>query len=366
MDMKNRALCFALRNPPTGVAKTKLKDIVKVVKKMSGRRPTLGAVAEAAASFGDEKGVVGRPVGSRKTTKEEDKQVLTTFHKMRPPGHGVDSRLIHSALPRTLKKKITRRTVVHRLAEKGIRPEKKINKSDPGPALMRTRLAFAKKFEGKTAQSWKADLQAVGDIKEFTWYPKALQPKFKRLRAPWTYMTKAEKKLPAFVRPKRWFPKSQYKFVKKQKVFGFTASSGKMLAFLVPSPWSTEKWARLVKTQLAPFLKAAFPNRREFQILLDGEKVLHGPAAKTAFREHKITVLPSWPKYSPDLNPQEHVWTIAEKALRLKEQDDYSFDEWKKRLVPAVKAYPSPEKLIPSMAKRCAQVFARSGAMTDK
>jgi hypothetical protein len=24
MDMKNRALCFALRNPPTGVAKTRV------------------------------------------------------------------------------------------------------------------------------------------------------------------------------------------------------------------------------------------------------------------------------------------------------------------------------------------------------
>jgi hypothetical protein len=67
----------------------------------------------------------------------------------------------------------------------------------------------------------------------------------------------------------------------------------------------------LVKTKVAPFLKAVFPNLREFQILLDGEKVMHGPAAKTAFREHKITVLPSWPKY---WNPQEHVSTIAEKA----------------------------------------------------
>jgi hypothetical protein len=41
-------------------------------------------------------------------------------------------------------------------------------------------------------------------------------------------MTKAEKKLHAVVRLKRWFPKSQYKFVKKQKVVAFTTSSGKM------------------------------------------------------------------------------------------------------------------------------------------
>ena len=59
-----------------------------------------------------------------------------------------------------------------------------------------------------------------GLFQEFTWYPRELQPKFQRLRAPWTYMTKKEKKRGPFLRPKRWFPKKQYRQTRKQFVFG--------------------------------------------------------------------------------------------------------------------------------------------------
>ena len=134
-----------------------------------------------------------------------------------------------------------------------------------------------------------------------------MKPKFKQLRAPRTYMTKREKRLPAFQRPKRWFKKQAYKKVSKQKVFGLVASNGKSLCFLVPKPWSTDLWAREVRKKVGPFLKRTFPNLTSCQILLDGEKLLHGPNAKAAFKDHNIKCLPGWPKYSPDLNPQENV-----------------------------------------------------------
>ena len=92
------------------------------------------------------------------------------------------------------------------------------------------------------------------------------------------------------------------------KVFGFTASNGKKLNFVVPTPFTAEVWAPLVKSKLYPFLKKNFPNRRQFTILLDGEKVLHAPAAKRAMEEKGIRVFPHWPKYSPDVKPQENVW----------------------------------------------------------
>ncbi len=50
-----------------------------------------------------------------------------------------------------------------------------------------------------------------------------------------------------------------------------------------------------------------FPDKRAFQLLLDGESLLHAPPAKRAMREHGITTLDDWPGYSPELNPQEHV-----------------------------------------------------------
>ncbi len=366
MDLANRALCHSLRNPPKGQPKTKLKDIRKLVKKQDGRRPSLGAIAEAASEFLQKKGKRGRAKGWRKTTKAEDRQVMTTFHKLRPPGHGVDARTIHTALPMKLMKKITQKTIIRRLGDKGYKAEEKIQKSDPGPTLMKKRIAFAKKHKGKTAATWKTELQAVADLKEFTYYPKELKPKFTKLRAPWTYMTKAEKQLPAFARPKRWFPRKDYKKTKKQKVFGMTTSNGKKLAFLVPKPWSTEKWAVAVKNRVAPFLKKSFPRLSTFQILLDGEKILHGPAAKDAMKKAGIKTLPGWPKYSPDLNPQEHVWAWAEPRLRKLEKNNDTFEQFKKRTLKATTDYPSAEKLIGSMAKRCKMVSDRKGGMLPK
>ena len=68
-------------------------------------------------------------------------------------------------------------------------------------------------------------------------------------------MTKAERTKPEFQRPKKWFPKKDWKKTKKQKVFGLTTSKGQKLAFLVPKPWSTEAWAKEVKSRVVPFLK---------------------------------------------------------------------------------------------------------------
>ena len=76
---------------------------------------------------------------------------------------------------------------------------------------VKKRLTFARAHLDKTPAAWKSELQAVGDIKEFTYYPRDLRPKLAQLRAPWTYMTAAEKKKPEFQRPKRWYPQHQHK-----------------------------------------------------------------------------------------------------------------------------------------------------------
>jgi len=366
MDTANRAMCFVLRNPPAGTKKTKLQDIVRIVKKTDGTAPSTGAVSEAAAEFKSKKETRGRRESTNKTTKQEDKTIMETFKRVRPPGCGVDSRIVHTALPAKLRKKVGRRTVIRRLADKGYKPQNKIQKSDPGIALSKKRVAFAKRYGTRTAQDWQAELQGVGDFKDFTHYPKVLQARFAKYRAPWTYMTKAEKHQPPFARPKRWFPKKEYKKTKKQKVFGLSTSNGKELAFLVPTPFSTAEWAVLVRQKVWPFLKKAFPNRRSYEILLDGEKLLHAPAAKAAYAHCNISILPFWPKYSPDLNPQENVWAWAEKRLRLIEGKGCTFVAFKKNVIKATLAYPSAQKLIGSMAKRCEMVVQRKGGMLDK
>ena len=79
-----------------------------------------------------------------------------------------------------------------------------------------------------------------------------------------------------------------------------------------------------------------------------------------------IQPLENWPKYSPDLNPQEHVWKEAEERLREKERDDDTFDVFQRRCVDAVKKYSAASKLVGSMAKRMRMVVEKHGAMIDK
>ena len=136
-----------------------------------------------------------------------------------------------------------------------------------------------------------------------------MQPKFQRVRCRYTYMNKKEKKQGPFQRPKKWFPKSQYKTVKKQWVFGLTTSNGKSLQFLVEKPRTGEQWAVDIKKRVGPFLKKAFPNLRSYRLLLDGEALLHKPVAKAELARQSISVVPGWPPYSCQLNPQEHVWS---------------------------------------------------------
>ena len=363
MDDANRGMCYALRHPGKGQTPMKFKDIRLLVKKKNNKRPTIGAIQQAAANFRKTKKKRGRKPNSRATTKAEDKEILVAFHKMRPPGHYVDSRILHGALNPVLKRKIGRRTVIRRVNEKGYYDLQKMNKTDLGVKLMKKRLRFGRKHRGKDARAWKAHLQAVGDMKDFSFYPKALQPTFKRLRASHTYMSQAERLKPAFQRPKRWFPKKQWQKVKKVKVFGFTASTGAQLNFLVPTPWSSSVWASLVKSKLVPWLKKVFPNKTSFNVLLDGEKLLHAKEAKEAYRKFNITIEPAWPGYSPDFNPQENIWSRAEPQLRKLETGKDSFLVWQNKVLKACEKTPGADKLIGSMAKRIEECIEKKGAM---
>ena len=184
---------------------------------------------------------------------------------------------------------------LRRLAEKGYTAQEKLDKKQHSETQKKKRVAFAKKHLSKDAEAWKKYVQAVADMKIFTYYPKHLKPKHKRLRAKWTYMNAKERYQKPFQRPKRWFAGDDYKNVQKQKVFGFTSSNGKICAFLVNANYTGEMWAKDIDKKLAPFLKKCFPEKSSFRILLDGEGLLHKPVAKAAMRRHGIEVLPGWP-----------------------------------------------------------------------
>ena len=59
-------------------------------------------------------------------------------------GAYVDSNNLHRHLPPKITKRVKRRTLITLLAAKGYKPERKISKNDPGAALMKNRLEFAR------------------------------------------------------------------------------------------------------------------------------------------------------------------------------------------------------------------------------
>ena len=90
----------------------------------------MGSLSEAANSFNQPKNIRGRKKGSRATSKSEDKEIKKKFLQLRPPGHGIDSRQLHKALPKKIKKKVGRKTLIRRLGEKGYTAQMKLKKND--------------------------------------------------------------------------------------------------------------------------------------------------------------------------------------------------------------------------------------------
>ena len=180
-------------------------------------------------------------------------------------------------------------------------------------------------------------------------------------------MTDKERQKPAFMRPKRWFPKKEWQTTKSYKIWAMTTSNGKILCFGIPTPFDSDQWAVLVKKKVVPFLKRSFPHRASFKVLIDSEGLLHTPAAKRAYREGNITILGSWPKYSPELNPQENVWPQSEERLREKEgPGGTTFENFKTLICKSVEEYTGARNLVGGMVARIDQCLKSKGEYIDK
>ena len=267
---------------------------------------------------------------------------------------------------RGLRGKVSRRTIRRRLAELGYTPTKKSEKHDFLSKQRVVRMSFCKSHAHRTPDMWAAHLQGCGDLKDFTYFPRKMKARFTRYRCAWTYMKASERRKAEFLKPKRdrMFGKRECKAAKKGKILGFTASSGRQLFIQCPSPWNSEAFARLVRRRVGPFFRSCLPAKTSMRILLDSEPLLHASVAKAAFAEFGLQPMASWPKYSPDLNPQENVWSWVEQALRREEQKSDTFEVFCRKLLRVWKRYPGAAALIPSMQKRMQEVLRCKGGMT--
>ena len=98
--------------------------------------------------------------------------------------------------------------------------------------------------------------------------------------------------------------------------------------------------------------------------MIDSEPLLHTGVARAAFAQFGLQPMAAWPKYSPDLNPQENVWSWVEQALRREERMSDTFAVFTRKLLRVSKRYPSAATLIPSMHKRMKEVLSCKGGMT--
>ena len=168
MDAEHRALCYFYRHPPpgSGVLPSSYEKIADMVVKKDDVRPSVGGVFKAVKEFLKARKVRGRRIGWRKTTKDDDKVILATFHKLRPPGCGVDSEELHRALPLRIRSKVCPRTLRNRLAAKGYIPRAKVEKDDLGKPYREARLAFRSAHEKREPQDWENHFQGCGDLCE--------------------------------------------------------------------------------------------------------------------------------------------------------------------------------------------------------
>lgn len=371
MSLKAQALCYTLRNPPAHwkVKKEKFAKIPGIIRKELGERITEDQAQKSAERFSAKPvGVRGRKEGWRKTTSADDKLILDTFHRVRQPaGSEVDSRDVHNALPDALRQKITTRTVRRRLSEEGFWMQDKKAGDDHGEEWRRKRVAFCDSHRHKTENQLVQQVQGVGDFRLFTYHPRRLKKRFKIKNCKRTIMSKAERKKTNFQKPRHHpLSRKEYKTTRRAKVFGLTTSTGASLVVPCPVNCKAEDWIKIIHGRLADFLRDAFPNRRSFTILMDGESILHTDDAVAALAQYNIRMLPDWPANSPDLNPQENVWAWAETRLRTVEKKADTFSVFKRRIVAVSKAYPSGDKLVRSLVGRLQTCYRLRGANIGK
>ena len=194
-----------------------------------------------------------------------------------------------------------------------------------------------------------------------------MKKRHQRLSCTHTIMRKGEKTKAAFMRPEhKMFNKTECKSVSRSRIFGVTTSDGQIFVCPCPLYPTSDDFVKMVNNQLGPFLRQAFPDRRSYVLLLDGETLMHTHDAKAALKANRIRVFPSWPPHSPDLNPQENVWAWAEEEVRRAEKKMDSVSTFKRRILAACKQHPSGAKLVPGMTKRMAKCIKRKGASIGK
>ena len=87
-----------------------------------------------------------------------------------------------------------------------------------------------------------------------------MRARYNRSQRKQTYMSNIERCKPAFIRPKRnMLSRKEYKKAIQVKLLGLTLANGQHMECIVSLPFDSDKWMKLIKRRVVPFVKKELP-----------------------------------------------------------------------------------------------------------
>ena len=156
---------------------------------------------------------------------------------------------------------------------------------------------------------------------------------------------------------------TEYKQGRRVGIWGVLGSEGLSVAFLPAGRITGESHAAIVRRYYASWVGGCPA------VFHDGERALHGPAPKAAYRSVGVPCA-TLPPYSPDLNPIENVWALVDGRLAATAPKGFEREKaFRRRVRNAIswinrRRAEALRKAVASMPRRLELVAEGKGAMT--
>ena len=240
------------------------------------------------------------------------------------------------------------------------------------PKDVKDRLAFARKYHGKTPGWWNKHLHAIIDGKSFKVYLNADGRKKAAQHATYgAYRAPGQGLAQGYVKPKKTLLTNPGA---RNELILAAVGNGKMMMWHKCARWNGAAAKAMYTGPLAKALKKAYPTKSKFIVLEDndpsGFKSSKGVAGKIAAKIHAFEI----PRRSPDLNVQDYaIWKEINRRMRLQEQKwprgkREARGQYLTRLRRTALRLPKAfiTKSIGDMHRRCKRLLAAKGGFIEE